>query len=179
MTQAICSVSDCHLPARSKGWCSKHYYRWYRRGDPEITLRPHLIIGTNAQRFWGKVNKTENCWLWVASLNKNGYGQFKLNRKMVSAHRLSYQWLIGQIPADLQLDHLCRVRNCVNPAHLEPVTILTNSLRGSRLPLTTLDKPIVFADTHLTKRIPTIAQIDQGQECAANVAESTKARHLD
>jgi hypothetical protein len=48
------------------------------------------------------------------------------------AHRFAYELLVGPIPEDLELDHLCRVRHCVNPAHLEPVTHLENILRGMR-----------------------------------------------
>lgn len=53
---------------------------------------------------------------------------------MRGAHRISYEMLIGPIPSGLQLDHLCRVRHCVNPQHLEPVTNRVNSLRGISLP---------------------------------------------
>jgi len=82
------------------------------------------------QRFWEKVNKTETCWLWQA-VKINGYGQFNVkSRKRTYAHRFSYELLKGKIPESKYLDHLCRVRNCVNPAHLEPVTHRENVLRG-------------------------------------------------
>jgi hypothetical protein len=73
----------------------------------------------------------DSCWLWTAETNRGGYGLFRITRKShVGAHRFSYQLLVGPIPAGLQLDHLCRVRNCVNPAHLEPVTPKENYRRG-------------------------------------------------
>lgn len=69
------------------------------------------------QRFWSKVLKTKKCWLWQASTRRDGYGQFKLNGKMVAAHRLSYELSIGAIPDGLQVLHSCDVRRCVKPAH--------------------------------------------------------------
>lgn len=70
------------------------------------------------------------CWLWTAYCNENGYGQFFFNKKQGLAHRFSYQHFVGEIPDDLELDHLCRTRCCVNPAHLEPVTTAENIRRG-------------------------------------------------
>jgi len=76
------------------------------------------------------------CWLWTASTNKNGYGQFRFGsqvdgtRTMVLAHRWAYEHLVGPIPEGLQLDHLCRAPWCVNPEHLEPVTNRENTVRG-------------------------------------------------
>lgn len=75
------------------------------------------------------------CWLWTGATYPNGYGHFKRPnlRKTVSAHRGFYELLRGPIPAGLDLDHLCRVRCCVNPAHLEPVTRRENLRRGGVL----------------------------------------------
>lgn len=70
------------------------------------------------------------CWLWTAQLDKGGYGKVKLDGRPWMAHRAAYTLLVGPIPAGLTLDHLCRVRNCVNPDHLEPVTLKENLMRG-------------------------------------------------
>jgi hypothetical protein len=71
------------------------------------------------------------CWIWQRSVS-SGYGMAwdGTTKKMVRAHRLMYERYRGHIEEGLQLDHLCRVRNCVNPDHLEPVTMLENIRRG-------------------------------------------------
>ncbi len=65
------------------------------------------------------------CWLWEGR-TQNGYGRFG---RTVS-HRVTYEWLVGPVAKNIELDHLCRVRNCVNPTHLEPVTRTENGRRG-------------------------------------------------
>lgn len=71
------------------------------------------------------------CWLWIGALRPTGYGVFNEGGKRYPAHRWGYESLVGQIPKGLQIDHLCRVRSCVNPDHLEPVTQRENILRGN------------------------------------------------
>lgn len=75
----------------------------------------------------------DGCWLWLAHCDRNGYGkaQSGVKSKGMVAHKAVYQILVGQVPEGLTLDHLCRVRNCVNPAHLEPVTLKENVGRGT------------------------------------------------
>lgn len=88
-------------------------------------------------RFTSKMEicADSGCWLWVARMNRNGYGSYMHpeSQRTVVAHRYAYEVVVGPIPEGLQLDHLCRVRNCVNPAHLEPVTQRENLLRGDTL----------------------------------------------
>lgn len=87
------------------------------------------------ERFWNKVDLTapNGCWMWTAAIDRHGYGKFWLGGRTVRAHRFSYESLVGPIPGGLELDHLCRVRACVNPTHLEPVTHRENTLRGDTL----------------------------------------------
>lgn len=80
-------------------------------------------------RFWERVDKTESCWLWTGALHK-GYGRIQNAGVDHQAHRFSYELHVGPIPDGLVLDHLCRVRHCVNPAHLEPVANGENVRRG-------------------------------------------------
>jgi len=87
---------------------------------------------TNEQldRFWSKVEVTGFCWNWVGGKYVAGYGRFTANGAGFRAHRVSYVALVGPIPEGLVIDHLCRNVACVNPDHLEPVTVRVNTLRG-------------------------------------------------
>jgi hypothetical protein len=85
---------------------------------------------TDKERFWPKVNKTDTCWLWQGALYRSGYGAFRYDGQMRVAHRFAYQVTVGAVPDGRVLDHLCRVRACVRPDHLEPVTDRENVLRG-------------------------------------------------
>lgn len=91
------------------------------------------IIPDWAGRFWSKVDMTggpEACWPWTACKNNDGYGRFMLHGKARRAHRVGFALAKGEIPDGLVLDHLCRNRDCCNPAHLEPVTVAENNRRG-------------------------------------------------
>lgn len=70
------------------------------------------------------------CWVWQAAFDKDGYGRLWWGGQTRRAHRVYYTQLVGEIPGCLEIDHLCRVRCCVNPAHMEPVTKLENVMRG-------------------------------------------------
>ena len=87
----------------------------------------------DAEQFYRKVQKTPTCWLWIKGLHEAGYGVVWIDGKNRRAHRVSYEMAKGPIPPGTQLDHLCRVRRCVNPDHLEAVTQRENILRGAGL----------------------------------------------
>lgn len=87
-------------------------------------------------RFMLRVDVSpDGCWLWGGRIDKNGYGSFTCAhngvRKTYWVHRLSYELFVGPILDGLQIDHLCSVRRCVNPAHLEPVTPSQNQMRAA------------------------------------------------
>lgn len=73
------------------------------------------------------------CWLWTGQRYSNGYAVMHWQSKSRLLHRLTYEYFVGPIPAGMQLDHLCRIRHCVNPEHLEPVTHKENIRRAMRL----------------------------------------------
>ncbi len=103
-----------------------------------------------AERFWEKVQPVMGCWIWTACRNDAGYGVILIGskvkgceRRATLAHRWAYESLAGPIPEGLCIDHLCRVRCCVNPAHMEPVTLAENLRRG--------DHTSVLADRNRAK----------------------------
>ncbi len=88
---------------------------------------------TKEENFWLKVERVDSgCWLWRGCINAYGYGVFgkpRPQRGTMLAHRFAYQHFVAAIPDGLTIDHLCRVRNCVNPEHLEPVPYSVNRQR--------------------------------------------------
>lgn len=122
----------CERPVLARGVCHGHYKRWRRYGDPRIGR--NNFGGTAAARLWRQVEKTPTCWLWVGPVS-NGYGVVTTTEYgKTKAHRLAYELLVGKVPDGLDLDHLCRVRRCVNPAHVEPVTRAENLRRRTHCP---------------------------------------------
>lgn len=74
---------------------------------------------TMEQRFWLKVNKTPECWLWIARKTPLGYGQFQIQVGLWEyAHRMAYCFSKGSIPKNLEVMHACDIRHCCNPEHL-------------------------------------------------------------
>lgn len=135
-----CAVDSCDRVVDkhgARGWCAMHYVRWQFGRDLNAPVKVHRR-GSLEERFWPKVLKTETCWLWQGAVNAQGYGKIGLSgmRETRAAHRVAYELCIGPIPEGLHIDHLCRVRNCVRPDHLEAVTILENNLRSSRCGVT-------------------------------------------
>lgn len=82
-------------------------------------------------RFWMKVRFTPTCWEWKSNFNGTGYGRIKVGRKNIAAHRWAYEFCRGPIAEGMTLDHLCRNRKCINPEHLEEVSLKENILRGT------------------------------------------------
>lgn len=81
-------------------------------------------------RITRRIRKTTRCWQWLGSTNQAGYGSAWIDGRLSRAHRVVYESERGPIPSGLTLVHLCGIRDCVNPAHLEPVSLRENILRG-------------------------------------------------
>lgn len=138
-----CEVDDCgRTDVVGHGYCRKHYQRWWKTGTTD------LVRTTIEQRFWSKVERgaPDDCWPWAEGLTAGGYGKFSGPRgATMLAHRYGYELVVGPIGEGLNLDHLCHTRvresctdvavcphrKCVNPRHLEPVTMGDNLQRGN------------------------------------------------
>jgi hypothetical protein len=70
------------------------------------------------------------CWIWTGAVTSRGYGSVSYERRIWSSHKLAYVLLVGPVPDGLTLDHLCLIKRCCNPSHLEPVTNAENIRRG-------------------------------------------------
>lgn len=104
-------------------------------GDRGKTMRKEEGVQSG---FLDKIDKTDGCWVWCGTRDAHGYGRVVvptlLSRCQMSmmAHRISYEYFVGEIPDGLVIDHLCNNTSCVNPDHLEPKTIYENARRGFR-----------------------------------------------
>lgn len=99
----------------------------YPVDEDKLIVRGDLEL---VDRLEARLMRTDTCWLWTAGKFVSGYGRIKVAGKTWRAHRLAYEVFVGPIPEGLVLDHLCRVKHCVRPDHLDPVTDRVNILRG-------------------------------------------------
>lgn len=125
----------CYLAVRTSGRnrCDDCGIALARRTAARCKPCEITRVGSAADRFWRKVQGGDvlTCWNWQGSRDRKGYGRFGITaRETRFAHRWAYQQLIGEIPDGLVLDHLCRNPSCVNPWHLQPVTIAVNVQRA-------------------------------------------------
>jgi hypothetical protein len=84
---------------------------------------------TLPEQFLSLVDKTPCCWIWRGNWSARGYGYLYRNGSFYRAYRVAFRLFVGDVPAGLELDHLCRLPLCVNPEHLEPVTRQENLRR--------------------------------------------------
>jgi hypothetical protein len=123
-----CSVEGCHKPRAGNGLCAMHYNRMREHGSVESVPVP-----TREERFFSHVDKNGpgGCWLWIGGVANNGYSKFWDEGHFISGHRFSYEHFKGPIPKGMCIDHLCNIRNCVNPEHMIVATNAENILRST------------------------------------------------
>lgn len=132
------------------------------------------------EQYTDRMVITSTCWLWVGTKTTKGYGIIYLNRSgkriaQLRAHRVSYETYYGKIPEGMVVDHLCRVRNCVNPAHLEAVTIGENVLRGTALSAINRQK-LYCKHGHMFNKDNTVIRLGGGRTCLT--CKRRRAREL-
>lgn len=136
----VCSFPGCGRKHNARGLCGPHG-AMQRRGEPLRALQSRTgpLPTPAVDRFAPKVAlAASGCMEWIGSITAGGYGTFiaEAGREVKGetlAHRWSYEYHVGPIPAGLDIDHLCRNRRCVNPDHLEPVTRAENIRRATAL----------------------------------------------
>ena len=92
-----------------------------------MSAADRLILPRLREKF---IKAPSGCWIWIGARVPDGYGQTWRDRRAVRAHRVIFEAVCGPVPAGLELDHLCHVRRCVNPLHLQPVDRTTNIIRS-------------------------------------------------
>lgn len=116
-----CAYGGCQEQAKSKGFCLRHYKRFWRTGSPEEAGARHE---SPERRFWKYVTKTDSCWIWAGMKDKDGYGVLTMKRASDGkhaphrAHRLSLEIHGRPVPDGLFALHRCHNPSCVNPDHL-------------------------------------------------------------
>jgi len=98
------------------------------RGRTYSAITGRTCKMTPEERFWRKVNKTDDCWLWTGAPDTNGYGRIKIDGKFIGVHRFSFTLAYGPIPDGLYICHHCDVPLCVNPEHLFTGTARDNAV---------------------------------------------------
>lgn len=140
-TATICAVDGCPKPRSRRNWCSMHDARERLTGTTDAKPKPTL-----SERFWSRVDKNGPspeyrpdlgpCWLWTGAVSagrngQKGYGVFTDEKcRRSGAHACSYIISGRVIPKGYEVDHLCMVKLCVNPSHLEAVTQAENRRRA-------------------------------------------------
>lgn len=109
-------------------------WRSIRRGDvppdrPRVKRRAGLTAEERFHRSY-RVDEETGCWVWLLALDEDCYGHFAVAGRNFRAHRWAFEHLVGPIPDGLTVDHLCRHTWCVNPAHMEAVTMGENNRRA-------------------------------------------------
>lgn len=130
----VCSAEGCKRQSKRRGMCDSHYYRWHEGRDhltDDVPIGDLKLGVPPEERFWLYVEELDGHWLWMGYVLPNGYGRFWTGTAYTGAHRWAHEYFIGPIPEGFEIDHLCRVRNCVRPEHLEAVDHRTNVLRGA------------------------------------------------
>lgn len=144
-TDRQCSVADCDGRHKSRGLCEKHYIRLRLRGTTAPAPGDEWRDQTESERFWSKVDKSGECWLWTGPVNNMDYGRFDTFDTKPPKRRLAHRYALrdlGLLDESLIVLHACDTPRCVNPDHLSQGTQLDNirdAIRKGRLDMSGLE----------------------------------------
>ena len=126
-----CSIPGCQRKRAARGWCGTHYSQFQRTGDPLGSLRADPEDRFFSRLAFGDWFEGTRCLLWTGPTHGvDGYGLFIVGRGgRHVAHRWLYERWVGTDLAGLHLHHRCHVKRCVNPTHLEPLTVSEHTRR--------------------------------------------------
>ena len=126
-----CFYPGCEVSHTRSGFCLPHWKAWREHSTPLV----RYVQRAAEERFFESVEFTDTCWLWTGKLDSNGkYGDFRTGGRATKhwrAHRWAYEYLVGPIPEGMHLDHICCVTLCLNPDHLDVVTLQENIRRAA------------------------------------------------
>ena len=125
-TIRTCSIDGCENVHRARGWCSTHYNRWNKHGDP-LHVAPRQFAPP-FERFLSQIEvRDSGCIDWVGQVNLQGYGIIYVNGRNLRVHRYIWELEVGPIPEGKVIDHICHNRVCCNVDHLRVVTVTQNN----------------------------------------------------
>lgn len=198
--ELMCTVSDCENPQLARGWCHKHYQRWYRNnkgGDPSSrrTTRPVQYVRDpliQERNFWKKVARTDpnDCWPWTGKKSSSGYGRFRMDGQTQTASRVALFYATGRMPKNCVL-HSCDNPPCVNPKHLREGSHKDNAkdrgernrtARGDKIPSSVLTEArVLIIKERLTRgdKVGVIAR-DEGVDSStiSNIRRGRTWKHI-
>lgn len=184
MKQRTCTFPGCNRPHSGNGLCSSHR-RQQLQGKPLTTLRTMMTL---EQKFWVRVNKTADCWLWTGNLDDDGYGRLRVPTGHLRAHIYSYELHNNAVPTGMVVRHLCHNRRCVNPDHLAlgtPKENVHDSIRDKRMAygtkhrwstLTEDQVKAIYSDTRHVNEIA--ADYGVGRSAVYHIKKKRSWKHL-
>lgn len=116
-----CSIEDCEKRHYARGWCSMHYNRRRRHGDPlgggeRYATPDEAFLARTEPLLWS------SCVVWTGATDRKGYGSLRVDGRTVYAHRYAWEREHGPVPDTMEVDHMCFERSCCNVDHLRVAT---------------------------------------------------------